>query len=261
MVSCRLPKTNDKESKGLWYDAAEMKTIRNSAMVLAEASRHHGLDTLLEGSIASTEYNAKNVSQDRHHVQAKLIHWSTHGHFHRGIEVLVNPEHGQIRAKLRRKAIHQVLLAQAKCRSSCSPLHPTLVDNYLAYVARYCSKPAVRFSSAMGVADAFAAHREYGQRSSRSSSPKPLELILESSSSPSSSSTISVDATRVSGVAMVVWTYCNITIPCDDFVLWYPIPRYENDPAAFKYIIDTLTLCALYIVYTDRPWHIHSASC
>jgi hypothetical protein len=31
-----------------------------------------------------------------------------------------------------------------------------------------------------------------------------LELILESSSSPSSSSTISVDATRVSGVAMAV---------------------------------------------------------
>jgi hypothetical protein len=204
-VAYRLPDTNDKEDKGLWYDAVEMKTIRNSAMMLAEASRQHGLDKLLEGTTASTESNTE-MPQDRHHVQAKLIHWSTHGHFHRGIEVLVNPLHGQSRAKLRRTAIHQVLLAQAKCRGSSSPLHPTLAEDYLAYVARYCSKSAVRFASMMGGADAFAAHREHQQQSSRSSSPpKPLASVLgpsSSSSSSSSSSTPNVDAAPVSGVTM-----------------------------------------------------------
>ena len=66
-VACRLPDTNDKEDKGLWYDAVEMKTIRNSVMMVAAASRQHGLDRLLEGTIASTEPNTK-MPQDRHHV-------------------------------------------------------------------------------------------------------------------------------------------------------------------------------------------------
>ena len=111
--------------------------------------------------------------------------------------MLVNPLHGQSRAKLRRTAIHQVLLAQAKCRGSSSPLHPTLAENYLAYVARYCSKPAVRFASMMGGADAFAAHREHAQQSRRPY-PKPLASVLGSSSS----STPNVDAAPVSGVTL-----------------------------------------------------------
>ena len=146
------------KNEDIWYDNTEMSSIRNSARIRAVLSRQHGSDSFLTGTMK--QLSSKMQLLKEHDAQMKLIHWTTSGHSSRGLEVLVNQQHGQLRSHQRRFAIQQVLLAQAKYRKAFIKLKPTLTEDYLAYVAKYCSKHAVCFASMMGTADALAAYQE-----------------------------------------------------------------------------------------------------
>jgi len=147
-----------------WYDASEMGNIRNTALQLAMSFKQLGMDTLLQDVFSPPKQLGASGGR-RHkkdyHSQAKLIHWTTHGHSSRGIEALVNMNHGQLRASQRRFTIQQVLRAQAKCRKVLRSTNQEKREKYISYVSMHCSQPAVAFASMLGGADALAAHYEY----------------------------------------------------------------------------------------------------
>mmetsp|Transcript_37254 Transcript_37254/g.42538 ORF Transcript_37254/g.42538 Transcript_37254/m.42538 type:complete len:195 (-) Transcript_37254:78-662(-) len=138
---------NDVERKKQWFVSNDFKMFKITIQEIINIAQQSRYSRLLNGSFDPVKNKIWNADQ--------LILWCRHAHMQRGLEQMINLEHGNHRYQKKKQVIHSVLKAQSLLKLTFE-FNTGLIEEQLSRISTLHSHDATIFAQRMGYADATA---------------------------------------------------------------------------------------------------------